>query len=167
MVMIPTVDCSKQSTVGGNQIDGMIELLERGHNIGVVSSFQTGEGQHWFGKGVEEKTERGYRIGESKTGIGIAGGCICLRTDDWDLIGGYSESYDIYTADDAIIMDKMDKILKKRAVVGIDFPFYHPPSSLDDEGYVKWKKERFIKDGLSFSERKYQMEEYGNGYYDK
>jgi hypothetical protein len=150
-----------------NQFDGMIELLERGHNIGLVSSFQTGENQHWFGRGVEQKKERGYQIGESKTGIGIAGGCICMRTDDWGKIGGYTETYDIYTADDAIVMDKVDKILKKRAVVGMDFPFYHPSSSEDDAGYVKWKQERFIKDGLNFSERGYLKEEgMGKGYYD-
>ncbi len=149
-----------------NQIDGMIELLERGHNIGLVSSFQTGQSEHWFGRTVFESKERGYRIGESKTGIGVAGGCICMRGDDWDLVGGYEEGYDIYTADDAILMDKIDKILKKRAVVGIDFPFYHPPNSEDDLGYTKWKRERFLKDGLKYSEREYKKKELGKGYYD-
>lgn len=149
-----------------NQIDGMIELLEKGFNIGLVSSFQTGENQHWFGRGVEIKQEREFKIGESKTGIGISGGCICMRTEDWVELGGYEEKYDLYTADDAILMDKVEKKLKKRAVVAIDFPFHHPPSSEDDPGYVQWKRERFQKDGLKFSERKYQKEEFGKGYYD-
>lgn len=163
MVMIPLFDneCSV------NQIDRMIELLERGHNIGLVSSFQTGQSEHWFGRTVEEKKERGYRIGESKNGIGIAGGCICIQADDWDLIKGYEEGYDIYTADDAILMDKVDKVLKKRAIVGIDFPFYHPPSQEDDPGYVKWKQERFQKDGLKYSEQDYKKKDLGVGYYDK
>ena len=144
----------------------MIKLLERGHNLGLVSSFQTGQSEHWFGRTVFEQRERGYRIGESKTGVGVAGGCVCIRGDDWERIRGYEESYDIYTADDAILMDKVDKILKKRAVVGIDFPFYHPPNREDDPGYTKWKRDRFQKDGLKYSEREYRKEELGKGYYD-
>lgn len=167
MVMDPApIPGEKRDGVTFNQMDGMIKLLERGHNLGLVSSFQTGQSEHWFGRTVFEKRERGYRLGESKTGVGVAGGCVCIRGDDWERIGGYEESYDIYTADDAILMDKVDKILKKRAVVGIDFPFYHPPSGEDDPGYTKWKRDRFQKDGLKYSDRGYKKEELGKGYYD-
>jgi hypothetical protein len=167
MVLIPPPDKSGDLSYRGiNQLDGMIELMERGHNIGLVSSFQTGQSEHWFGRSVAEKKERGYRIGESKTGVGIAGGCICMERHDWKRVGGYEENYDIYTADDAILMEKVDKILKKRAVVGIDFPLYHPPNSEDDPGYVKWKRDRFLKDGLKYYEQEYQKEKYGKGYYD-
>ena len=157
---------TQQSSEQINQIDGMIQLIERGHNIGLVSSFQTGQSEHWLNRTVIQKKERGYLIGESLTGVGIAGGCICIRADDWDLIEGYEQGYDIYTADDAILMEKVDKILKKRAVIGMDFPFYHPPNTEDDQGYTDWKKNRFQKDGLNYSERGYRKEDFGKGYYD-
>jgi len=139
-----------------SSLDGMIDILDRCRNIGIVSSHQTGECHHWFGRGVDEKIELGYRLGESKTGIGISGGCIVMRREDWDYIGGYDENYDVYTADDAILMEKVEKKLGKRAVISIDYPLFHPFVSEDDEsekGYKKWKMKRFQEDGLKFSQR--------------
>lgn len=137
-------------------LDGMIDVLDRCRNVGIVSSQQTGECHHWFGRSVEVKTELGYHIGESKTGIGISGGCVVMRCDDWEIIGGYAENYDVYTADDAILMDKVEKVLGKRAVVAMDYPLFHPPVSpedVDEKGYKEWKMKRFQNDGLKFDKR--------------
>lgn len=139
-----------------SSLDGMIDVLDRCRDVGIVSSQQTGECHHWFGRGVEVKTELGYHLGESKTGIGISGGCVVMRRDDWDIIGGYDENYDVYTADDAILMEKVENILGKRAVVAMDYPLFHPGVTEGDaveKGYKEWKKERFQADGLKFAQR--------------
>jgi len=148
-----------------NSIDGMIEVLERVENCGIVSSFQTGESQHWFGKTVFPGKEGSYSIGESINGIGVAGGCICIRKEDWEKIGMYEENYDIYTADDAILMEKIENILGKRSLISMDYPLYHPSSSEDDKGYVEWKRNRFLKDGFTYK-KGYQKKYYGKGFYD-
>lgn len=131
-----------------NKFDKMIHILERCHNIGMVSSHQHGECHHWFGRGVIEKREMGYALGESVTGVGVSGGCVVLRSSDWEEIGGYREDYDVYAADDAILMDKVQKKLGKRVVVAIDCPFTHPPPDEDEKGYKEWKMKRFAERGL-------------------
>ncbi len=135
-----------------NAFDGMIHVLEDCQNVGLVAANQLGECHHWYGRGIVDRKENGYKISESEIGVGIAGGCIVVRTSDWEKIGGYREDYDIYTADDAILMDKIEKDLGKRAVISGDYAFFHPPPTEDEKGYAMWKKERFEKDGMRFRE---------------
>lgn len=146
-------------------LDGMIDVLDRCRNIGIVSSHQTGECHHWFGKGVVERGEIGYHLGESKIGEGISGGCICMLSADWEKIGMYNVGYDVYLADDAMLMTKVEKILGKRAVIAMDYKLYHPPPVDEDEkGYKEWKIKRFQEDGLGY--KKSGHKGIMKGYYD-
>jgi hypothetical protein len=144
---------------------GMIGIMEGCFNVGLVSSNQLGECHHWFGKTVFKKKEIGFNIGESKNGIGVSGGCVAMRIDDWKKIDGYRENYDLYTGDDAILMEKVEKKLGKRVLIGVDFPLYHPHPTEDEKGYKDWKMKRFNKDGLRFREEGHKGEMEG-GYWD-
>ena len=86
-----------------NIFDQMIECLEKTDDTGLVSSFQYIQSEHWFNGTIKVIQEKKFNIGITKTGIGIAGGCVVLRQKDWKTIGGYKENHDIYTGDDSIL----------------------------------------------------------------
>jgi hypothetical protein len=146
-------------------LEKMIQCLERCDNVGLVSSNQKECNQHWFNRGVEKISERGYNLGYSPDGIGIAGGCIVMRTKDWDKIGGYKENHDIYTGDDGILTYKVGRFLGKRVLISIDSYLLHPNPSEDEKGYTEWKAKSWQRDQLNFIKDNYQGSN-KKGYYD-
>jgi len=158
-----SIDSDMYPVEGYNLIDRMIETLESEFNVGLVSANQKGECHHWFGRTIKTSNGRKSRLGESRTEIGIAGGCICLRRKDWEKIGMYREGYHLYAADDAILIDNVEKILGKRAVISIDYSIFHPSKDEDDKGYTEWKKNSFEKNGLCFEKN---SGEKTKGFYD-
>ena len=66
-----------------NFVDKMLFHLTRIQNCGLISAQQSGLSQHWWGRGVNEEVREGMKVGYSPGGIGVAGGCVCLRTVDW------------------------------------------------------------------------------------
>ena len=143
-------DMYSKKDVSYNILDKMIDCLLRGDNIGLVSSNQYECCEHWFGRGIINRTEREMKFGYSTTGIGISGGCICMRSKDWESVGMYQEDYDIYTADDAILTYNVVRKLGKTPVIAIDYGMNHPGKEDDDDEYIKWKQESFRTDGMLF-----------------
>ena len=112
--------------------DKMIVILETCANIGLVASNQSDLSQHWYGKTVTVKNNRGFNLGYTNNGIGVSGGCICMRTKEWNIIGGYKENHAIYTGDDSILTYNVFRKLNKEAVVAHDYYLRHPKPA-DDE----------------------------------
>jgi len=143
----------------------MIECLEKCDNIGLVSSNQKECNQHWFDRGVVRSQERGFPIGYSPDWVGVAGGCIVLRSEDWEAIGGYKENHDIYTGDDGILTYNISRKLGKRVLVCCDAELLHPRPGEDEKGYTEWKAKSWQRDQLKFIKDNYTGEN-KKGYYD-
>lgn len=148
-----------------NPFKSMIDVLEKVHNVGLVSSNQKECNQHWFGRGVDIKEERGYNIGYAPDWVGIAGGCIFMKIDDWNNINGYKEQHDIYTGDDGILTYNVCRKLGKRVVVDMNSSLIHPNPSEDEKGYTEWKMNSWKRDGLKFIKDNYKGSNI-KGYYD-
>ena len=146
-------------------LDKMIDVLDRGKNIGLVSSHQYDCSQHWFGSTVSKVKERGEEIGITSNGVGVAGGCVLLRCDDWEKIGMYKEDHDIYTGDDGILTYNVIRKLLKRPVVSANYYLVHPFPSEDEKGYVEWKGKSWQRDQLSFIKDNFKGKNQ-KGYYD-
>lgn len=145
--------------------DRMIECLEKCDNVGLVSSNQKDCNQHWFERGVCRGQERGFSIGYSPDWVGVAGGCIVLRNEDWEKIGGYKENHDIYTGDDGILTYNISRKLGKRVLVCVDAELLHPRPGEDEKGYTEWKAKSWQRDQLKFIKDSYTGEN-KKGYYD-
>lgn len=143
----------------------MIDCLELCDNVGLVSSNQKDCNQHWFNRGIIEEQERNFQIGYSPDWVGIAGGCIVLRSEDWDLIGGYKENHDIYTGDDGILTYNIGRKLGKRVLVCCDVELLHPQPGKEEKGYVEWKAKSWQRDQLNFIKDNYSGSN-KKGYYD-
>lgn len=158
-------DMCCDTTKNYNIFDSMIECLEKGENIGLVSSFQYGQSEHWFNGTIQVRKSNGINLGFSESGIGIAGGCIVMRTVEWDKIGGYKENHDIYTGDDGILTYKVYRYLNKVCAVSMDYGMIHPKADEEERGYLEWKRKRWQKDNLNFLKDDYRGS-VKKGYYD-
>ncbi len=145
--------------------DRMIDCLERCDNVGLVSSNQKDCNQHWFTRGVIQYQERGFSVGYSADWVGVAGGCIVLRSEDWEAIGGYKENHDIYTGDDGILTYNISRKLGKRVLVCCDADLLHPKPGEDEKGYNEWKAKSWQRDKLNFIKDNYTGSN-KKGYYD-
>ena len=143
----------------------MIDCLERCDNVGLVSSNQKDCNQHWFTRGVIQYQERGFSVGYSADWVGVAGGCIVLRSEDWEAIGGYKENHDIYTGDDGILTYNISRKLGKRVLVCCDAELLHPKPGEDEKGYNEWKAKSWQRDKLNFIKDNYTGSN-KKGYYD-
>ena len=148
-----------------NFVDEMIFHLTRLENCGLVSSNQKECNQHWFGKSVEEIYQNGMKIGYSRDGVGIAGGCVCLRSEDWEAIGMYKENHDIYTGDDGILTHNIEKLLYKYVYISVDCSLTHPFPGEEEKEYTEWKMESWKRDQLKFLNKDYTGEN-KKGFYD-
>jgi len=149
-----------------NFVDNMLFHLTRIQNCGLISAQQSGLSQHWWGRGVNEEVREGMKVGYSSGGFGVAGGCVCLRSIDWNAVGMYRENHDIYTGDDGILTYNIQKKLGKDVLISKDCVMYHPPHEGDEErGYVEWKMESWKRDGLKFLKDGYTGSN-TKGYYD-
>ena len=140
----------------GNIFDKMIEILEMGNNVGLVASNQGELSQHWYGKTVFTSKSRGFNLGYTNNGIGISGGCILMKKEDWEKIGGYKSNHDIYTGDDSILTYNVFRILGKVAVIAHDYYLKHPRVEEDERGYTEWKMESWKRDNLNFIKDNYK-----------
>ena len=150
---------------GHNFVDEMIFHLTRLENCGLVSSNQKDCNQHWFGKTVEEVERNGMKVGYSPDGVGIAGGCVCLRSKDWEAIGMYKENHDIYTGDDGIVTHNIEKILGKYVYVSVDCSLTHPSPGENEKEYAEWKGKSWQRDQLKYLNQDYTGEN-RKGFYD-
>ena len=148
-----------------NIFDKMIEILETCQNIGLVSANQSELSQHWYGKTVEVKENRDFKLGYTSNGVGISGGAICLRKEDWEKIGGYKENHDIYTGDDSILTYNVFRKLGKEAVIAHDFYLRHPKGEEDEKEYTEWKMKSWQRDNLNFIKDNYKGSNQ-KGFYD-
>ena len=135
---------------GTNFVDNMLFHLTRLENCGMVSSNQLECSQHWIGKTVEVINKNGMNVGYSEDGVGIAGGCVCLRSADWEKIGMYREGHDIYTGDDGILTYNIKKILGKYVYISMDCSLIHPFPGEEEKDYTQWKGESWRRDQLQF-----------------
>lgn len=138
-----------------NFVDDMIFHLTRLENCGLVSSNHKDCIEHWFGRSVEILERNGMKVGYSKDGVGIAGCCVCLRSEDWEAIGMYKENHDIYTGDDGILTHNIEKILGKYVYISIDCSLTHPRPGEEEKGYSEWKKKSWERDQLKFLDSNY------------
>lgn len=149
-----------------NFVDNMLFHLTRIQNASLISAQQSGLSQHWWGRGVNEEVREGMNVGYSQGGVGVAGGCVCLRTVDWISVGMYRENHDIYTGDDGILTYNIQKKLGKDVLISKDCVMLHPPHEGEEEkGYVEWKMESWKRDGLKFLKEGYTGSN-TKGYYD-
>jgi len=148
-----------------NFIDEMIFCLTRCQNVGLVSSNQKQFSQHWWNRTVFEEEWEGVKLGISTNGIGIAGGCVVMKTKDWEHIGMYKENHDIYTGDDGIITANVIKKLGKQPVIMKDCYMVHEFPSEDEQEYTKWKMESWKRDNTQFMKDGYRGEN-KKGFYD-
>ena len=149
-----------------NFVDNMLFHLTRIQNCGLISAQQSGLSQHWWGRGVNEEVREGMKIGYSPGGIGVAGGCVCIRQVDWLSVGMYRENHDIYTGDDGILTYNIQKKLGKDVLISRDCVMFHPTHESEEEkGYMEWKMESWKRDGLKFLKEGYTGSN-TKGYYD-
>lgn len=160
-----SIDSDMIALKDSNFVDTMIFHLTRLENCGLVSSNQAECSQHWFGKTVDEVCKNGLKVGYSSNGVGIAGGCICLRSEDWEGVGMYKENHDIYTGDDGILTHNIEKILGKYVYVAVECSLKHPYPSEDEKGYTEWKGESWKRDQLNFLNEDYKGQN-KKGFYD-
>lgn len=139
-----------------NFVDKMLFHLTRIQNAGLISAQQSGLGQHWWGSGVNEETREGLKVGYSSNAVGIAGGCVCLRSVDWNSVGMYRENHDIYTGDDGILTYNIQNKLGKDVLISKECVMFHPPHEGEEEkDYAEWKMESWKRDGLKFLKEGY------------
>jgi hypothetical protein len=138
-----------------NFVDKMLFHLTRIQNCGLISSQQSGLSQHWWGNTVSETTREGMKVGFSSQGIGIAGGCLCLRNVDWNAVGMYRENHDIYTGDDGILTYNIQNKLGKDVLISKDCVMFHPTIEESEKDYAEWKMESWKRDGLKFLKEGY------------
>ena len=135
---------------GTNFVDNMLFHLTRLENCGLVSSNQLECSQHWIGRTVEVVNRQGMNVGYSEDGIGVAGGCVCLRSSDWEKVGMYRNGHDIYTGDDGILTHNIKKMLSKYVYISMDCSLVHPFPGEEEKGYTEWKGESWKRDQLQF-----------------
>ena len=138
-----------------NVFDKMIEILEICSNVGLVASNQSELSQHWYDNTVSVKEDRNFKLGVTSNGIGVSGGCICLRKEDWNKIGGYKENHDVYTGDDSILTYNVFRKLGKEAVIAHDYYLKHPKGDENEKEYTDWKRKSWQRDNINFIKDNY------------
>lgn len=122
-------------------VDEMINILDRVPNIGVLSSFQEVANCHHYQALGEtlvvdsDGTKHVVRYGHFG---GVAGGCIAMRTGEFDHMDGYTV-YDVYNGDDAKVMRKCHEVLRKVAAVATTVGLEHMQNYEDEKDYQQWK----------------------------
>ena len=150
-----TMSIDSDMIANHNYIDEMIFHLTRIENCGLISANQDGCSQHWWDTTVFSEEKYGFKVGYSEQNVGVAGGCIVLKSCDWLKIGMYKEGHDVYTGDDGIVMERVNKILGKDVYVSEECSLFHPFPDESEQGYVEWKKKSWQRDNLQFLKEGY------------
>jgi GT2 family glycosyltransferase len=119
-----------------NFIDEMVWCIENFDGYGMLSTFQKENNQHIWDQlpNVEKKENHEVAFGNFR---GIAGGCVILKKEFWDKIGGYKTFGNVYGFDDGLLAQDVYFNGKKSGVIKT-VKMTHPHD--DDNGYVDWKK---------------------------
>lgn len=119
-----------------NFIDGMVWCIEHFNDFGLLSTFQKGKDcQLWRGLTEKVSLEK-HEICYGRYNC-VAGGCIILKKEIWESIGGYCTEGKVYGFDDAIMMQDIHTKLKKKVGVINTVKLTHPYD--DDKQYQSWK----------------------------
>lgn len=126
-----------------NWIDELVKLMESPlyNEFGLLSSWQEENNCHMLKNLPYNYEFLNHKILFGQSGYGIAGGCIILKTKDFNDIGKYKE-YDLYTGDDAFLMHKTRDILKKKAGVVETIKLVHPYNDTEEKEYQQWKLDK-------------------------
>jgi len=128
----------------GNFIDDMVWAIEHFPDFGLLSSFQKEADCHiWNDMGglqkIVSKENCEIKYGNKNC---IAGGCVILKKEIWEKIGGYSNYGKVYGFDDALMMAAICSNGKDVGVL-VSTKLTHPFDG--DEGYKKWKQQNISK----------------------
>ena len=128
----------------GNFIDGMVWAIEHFPDFGLLSSFQKGMDCHIWSDmgGLEKIATKEHCVIKYGNKNCVAGGCVILKKEIWDLVGCYSTYGKVYGYDDAFLMSA---VCKHGLDVGVldNVKLTHPFDS--DEGYRAWKQQNISK----------------------
>lgn len=127
-----------------NWIDEMVSILKFTPQIGVLSTFQEGANCHHLHTlphtHVVNTGHKNHKIRHGAFG-GVAGGCIMMRTSQFNSFGMYTIR-DVYNADDALVMRKCNEILRKVVGVSETVALYHMPNDPSEKEYQEWKMKK-------------------------
>ena len=150
-----TMSIDSDMLANHNYIDDMIYHLTRIENCGLISANQDGCSQHWWDKTVFSQQKYGLKVGFSEQNVGVSGGCMILRSCDWLSIGMYKEGHDVYTGDDGIVMERVNRILGKDVYISENCSLFHPFPDESEKGYVEWKMKSWQRDNVQFLKEGY------------
>jgi glycosyltransferase involved in cell wall biosynthesis len=119
-------------------VDEMVWILENDENIGMVSSKQTGNDSHWHANLKNKFMVGEHHVEATLNGSGIAGGCIMLRSKEFESLGLYTV-YDVYCGDDALLLQNVHRGLNKIGVVSMDVSLRHTENEDYETEYQQWK----------------------------
>jgi GT2 family glycosyltransferase len=124
-----------------NWIDIFVEILNQDNSWGVIAcDYHDGLNVH-----VQENLNKKSTVGKYQIkhgGLGIGGGVIIMRSEDFDKIGGYITE-DIFIGDDGRLMAAVVNDLKKKCGVCEDVCLYHPiPDGDLEKKYQHWKNNK-------------------------
>lgn len=125
-----------------NWIDELVKIMGNVPKLGVLSTFQEGSNCHHLHAlphthvvNLPNKTTHKIKYGHFG---GVAGGCIILRTREFNSFGMYTIR-DVYNADDALIMRKCNEVLKKVVAVSETIALEHMVNEPSEKDYQEWK----------------------------
>ena len=122
-------------------IDEMVDILNSAPIIGLLSAFQEGASCHHLhalAQNIDIKfPDKLHKVAHGSFGA-VAGGCMMMRSKEWELIDGYSVM-DVYNADDALIMRKTHELLRKICGVSSTVALQHMVNDPEEKDYQQWK----------------------------
>jgi hypothetical protein len=124
-----------------NFIDAMVWCITNFTDFGLLSTFQKENDQQLWGDLKKEQTIGSHVVGFDRY-HGVAGGCIILKKDVWDLVGRYDTYGGVYGYDDALLMQAVNSKNKKVGVIKT-VKLTHPFD--EDKKYIEWKRYNISK----------------------
>jgi GT2 family glycosyltransferase len=124
-----------------NFVDQMVWCIEHFPHFGLLSTFQKQNNQQlWDGLTTKQTIEQ-HTVSFGRYNS-VAGGCIILKKEMWDAIGGYSTFGGVYGFDDGLMMQSVHN---KQKLVGVidTVRLTHPFD--DNEKYKEWKSKNIAK----------------------
>ena len=136
-----SIDSDMIADEENNFIDGMIWCIEHFPKFGLLSTFQKENDQQLWDMLSKEVTNGSQTVAFDKFN-GVAGGCVILKKEMWDSIGGYNTYGGVYGFDDGLLMQS---VMLKGFLTGVikTLKLTHPYD--DDKKYVDWKSKNIQK----------------------
>lgn len=130
-----SIDSDFIADEASNFIDDMVWCAHHFVEFGVLSSFQKENDQQLWNLLTKEQQLGPHIVGYEHF-YGVAGGCIILSKQVWDLIGNYNTYGGVYGYDDALLMQNVNNIKLKTGVIKT-VKLTHPFD--EDKKYSEWK----------------------------